>query len=60
MVLILFNFCIHIDQVILSVEAVNSYIAWDFSLQQGDLNMVLVLYWFLALKQKILLSIIVF
>ncbi|AQK84841.1 hypothetical protein ZEAMMB73_Zm00001d037808 [Zea mays] len=27
--------------VILSVEAVNSYIAWDFSLQQGALNMVL-------------------
>ncbi|AQK84835.1 hypothetical protein ZEAMMB73_Zm00001d037808 [Zea mays] len=25
--------------VILSVEAVNSYIAWDFSLQQGALNM---------------------
>uniref|UniRef100_A0A0D9ZX45 GOLD domain-containing protein n=1 Tax=Oryza glumipatula TaxID=40148 RepID=A0A0D9ZX45_9ORYZ len=28
-------------EVILSVEAVNSYIAWDFSLQQGALNMVL-------------------
>uniref|UniRef100_A0A804PYU1 GOLD domain-containing protein n=1 Tax=Zea mays TaxID=4577 RepID=A0A804PYU1_MAIZE len=26
-------------EVILSVEAVNSYIAWDFSLQQGALNM---------------------
>ncbi|KAL6619471.1 hypothetical protein ACP70R_031946 [Stipagrostis hirtigluma subsp. patula] len=28
-------------EVILSVEAVNSYIAWDFSLQQGALNMML-------------------
>ncbi|KAG8085114.1 hypothetical protein GUJ93_ZPchr0010g7565 [Zizania palustris] len=28
-------------EVILSVEAVNSYIAWDFCLQQGALNMVL-------------------
>ncbi|KAK3139118.1 hypothetical protein QOZ80_5AG0378090 [Eleusine coracana subsp. coracana] len=28
-------------EVILSVEAVNSYIAWDFSLQQGALSMVL-------------------
>ncbi|XP_066368590.1 uncharacterized protein [Miscanthus floridulus] len=28
-------------EVILSVEALNSYIAWDFSLQQGALNMVL-------------------
>ncbi|KAL6865105.1 hypothetical protein ACP4OV_016256 [Aristida adscensionis] len=28
-------------EVILNVEAVNSYIAWDFSLQQGALNMVL-------------------
>ncbi|XP_062181332.1 uncharacterized protein LOC133885617 isoform X3 [Phragmites australis] len=28
-------------EVILSVEAVNSYIAWEFSLQQGALNMVL-------------------
>ncbi|RCV18319.1 hypothetical protein SEVIR_3G299700v4 [Setaria viridis] len=26
-------------EVILSVEAINSYIAWDFSLQQGALNM---------------------
>jgi len=30
-------------EVILSVEAVNSYIAWDFSLRQGALNMLLVL-----------------
>ncbi|OQU77727.1 uncharacterized protein LOC8066757 isoform X3 [Sorghum bicolor] len=30
-------------EVILSVEAVNSYIAWDFSLQQGALNMVLLI-----------------
>ncbi|OQU77726.1 uncharacterized protein LOC8066757 isoform X4 [Sorghum bicolor] len=28
-------------EVILSVEAVNSYIAWDFSLQQGALNMLI-------------------
>lgn len=28
-------------EVILNVEAVNSYIAWDFSLQQGALNMAL-------------------
>ncbi|XP_039801651.1 uncharacterized protein LOC120665972 isoform X4 [Panicum virgatum] len=28
-------------EVILTVEAVNSYIAWDFSLQQGALNVVL-------------------
>jgi len=28
-------------EVILSVEAVNSYIAWDFSLRQGALNMLL-------------------
>lgn len=30
-------------QVILSVDSVNSYIAWDFSLVQGKINMVLLL-----------------
>jgi hypothetical protein len=43
MVLICLTIVIYIVQVILSVEALNSYIAWDFSLQQGALNMVLVL-----------------
>jgi len=33
-------------QVILSVDSVNSYIAWDFSLVQGKINMVLLLRFF--------------
>lgn len=30
-----------VSQVLLSVDSVNSYIAWDFSLVQGKINMVL-------------------
>ncbi|XP_058743264.1 uncharacterized protein LOC131616052 isoform X1 [Vicia villosa] len=33
-------------EVILSVDSVNSYIAWDFSLVQGKINMVLLLQFF--------------
>jgi hypothetical protein len=36
------------SQVILSVDSVNSYIAWDFSLVQGKINMVLLLQFFVC------------